>query len=99
MSLKGKKIASFLAFPHHTRFFMPIREEIRKHKGDILFVTPLSDYPYELDMIERNLWYRHFTDYLTDDVVNKINTGLSESVRTLVSYLFQVERISALAPV
>ncbi|MGO9105690.1 MAG: hypothetical protein ACLQDH_06195 [Dissulfurispiraceae bacterium] len=78
MSLKGKKIASFLAFPHHTRFFMPIREEIRKHKGDILFVTPLSDYPYELDMIERNLWYRHFTDYLTDDVVNKINTGLSE---------------------
>ena len=78
MSIKGKKIASFLAFPHHTRFFMPIREEIRKHKGDILFVTPLSDYPYELDMMKRNLWYRHFTDYMTDDVVKKIDTGLSE---------------------
>jgi GT2 family glycosyltransferase len=78
MSIKGKKIASFLAFPHHTRFFMPIREEIRKHKGDILFVTPLSDYPYELDMMKRNLWYRHFTDYMTDDVVNKINAGLSD---------------------
>ncbi len=78
MSFKGKKIASFLALPHHTRFFMPIREEIRKHKGDILFVTPLSDYPYELDMMKRNLSYRHFTDYMTDDVVKKINTGLSE---------------------
>ena len=78
MSFKGKKIAGFLAFPHHTRFFMPIRDEIRKHKGDIIFVTPLSDYPYELDMMKRNLWYRHFTDYMTDDVANRINTALSE---------------------
>ena len=78
MSFKGKKIAGFLSFPHHTRFFLPIREEIRKHKGDILFITPLADYPNELDMMKRNLWYRHFTDYMTDDVVNKINSGLSE---------------------
>jgi len=78
MSVKGKKIASFLAFPHHTRFFMPILEEIRKHRGDILFVTPLSDYPYELDMMKRRLQYKHFTAYLTPDVVNKINAGLSE---------------------
>ncbi len=78
MSFKGKKIASFLAFPHHSRFFMPIREEIRKNKGDILFITPLADYPYELDMMKRKLRYRHFTDYMTGDVSHKIDAALSE---------------------
>ncbi len=78
MGVKGKKIAGFLALPHHTRFFMPMRDEITKQKGDILFITPLSDYPYELDMIKRKLTYRHFTDYMVGDVVDKINASLSE---------------------
>src|SRR5208282_5430751 len=78
MGVKGKKIACFLSLPHHTRFFLPLQEEIRKQKGDVIFVTPLSDYPYELDMIKRKLAYRHFTDYMVGDVLDKINSSLSE---------------------
>lgn len=75
MNIKGRRIACFLALPHHTRFFMPIRDEIRKKGGELLFITPLAEYPYELDMMKRKLSYRYFTDYMTGDIRDKINAG------------------------
>ncbi|MFY9270341.1 MAG: hypothetical protein WAO55_11415 [Candidatus Manganitrophaceae bacterium] len=72
MKLKNKKIACFLALPHHTRFFIPLREEIKKEGGEISFIVPLSDYPFERDLIKRGLSFRYFTDYMTVDVRQKI---------------------------
>lgn len=72
MKLKHKKIACFLALPHHTRFFIPLREEIKREGGEISFIVPLSDYPFERDLIKRNLSFRYFTDYMTEDVRRKV---------------------------
>lgn len=75
MGLRGKKIACFLALPHHTRFFIPLREGIRKQGGDVVFVIPIGDYPYEMDLNQKKLPFRYFTDYLTDDVKEKVRTS------------------------
>lgn len=72
MKLKNKKIACFLALPHHTRFFIPLREEIKREGGEISFIVPLSDYPFERDLIKRNFSFRYFTDYLTEEVREKV---------------------------
>lgn len=78
MKLKNKKIACFLALPHHTRFFIPLREEIKKQGGEIAFIVPLSDYPFERDLIKRNLSFKYFTDYMTADVRQKIREAQIE---------------------
>ncbi|HZX48163.1 MAG: hypothetical protein A2Z47_04475 [Thermodesulfovibrio sp. RBG_19FT_COMBO_42_12] len=78
MSLKGKKIACFLALPHHTRFFLPLRDEINKEGGELLFIIPLEEYPYELDLKKRGLSFRYFTDYMTEEVRDKINASTLE---------------------
>lgn len=71
MKLKGKKIACFIAMPQHTRFFLPIRERIMKEGGDLLFIVPLSEYPFELDLIKRKLTFKYYSDYMNEDVRKK----------------------------
>jgi len=81
MKLKNKKIACFLALPHHTRFFIPLREEIKREGGEISFIVPLSDYPFERDLIKRNLSFKYFTDFMTEDVrrtVRETHIALSD---------------------
>ncbi|OGW13665.1 MAG: hypothetical protein A2035_07450 [Nitrospirae bacterium GWA2_42_11] len=82
MRLKGKKIACFLALPHHTRFFITLRDKIKKLGGDILFLVTLSEYPYELDLEKRGFSYRFFTDYMTDEIRQKIKSSTSELLDT-----------------
>ncbi len=78
MSLKGKKIVCFLALPHHTRFFIPLRDEIKRQGGEILFFVTLSEYPYELDLTKRKLPFRYFTDYMTPELRRKINDSTAK---------------------
>ncbi len=72
MKLKGKKVACFLALPHHSRFFIAMREEIKKEGGELIFIVTLGGYPYELDLIRRNLSFRYFRDYMSPAVKEKI---------------------------
>lgn len=94
MNLKGKKIACFLALPHHTRFFIPLREEIKKQGGEIVFIVPLSDYPFELDLIKRNLSFKYFTDYMSDAVREKIKNATSELMDQWSTHCFKWDGFS-----
>ena len=89
MKLKGKRIGCFLALPHHTRFFLALREEIEKEGGKLLFIIPLSDYPYERDLIKKNLSYRYLSDYMTDEVNRKISSATSELLDTWAQTCFK----------
>ena len=89
MRLQGKKIACFLALPHHTRFFIPLREEIKKEGGELIFIIPLSEYPYELDLVEKNLEYRYFTDYRSPEVGKRIQQGTLDLMRDWAKTCFQ----------
>ncbi|MEW5743980.1 MAG: hypothetical protein AB1805_00880 [Nitrospirota bacterium] len=68
MTLKGKRIACFIAMPQHTRFFLPIRERIIKEGGELLFIVPLAEYPFELDLIRRKLPFKYYSDYMNERV-------------------------------
>ena len=94
MSLKGKKIACFLALPHHTRFFVSLREKIKKQGGDILFLVTLSEYPYELDLVKRGFSYSFFTDYMTDEIRQKIKSSTSELLDTWSKTCFKWDGFS-----
>ncbi len=76
MKLKGRKIACFSGMPSHVRFFLNIREKIVSHGGDFLFVIPLSEYPFELEVIRQKLPFRYFTDYMNDEVREKTNDAI-----------------------
>ncbi|MGO9014989.1 MAG: glycosyltransferase [Dissulfurispiraceae bacterium] len=76
--MKRRRIACFLALPQHTRFFLPLQNEIERQGGELLFITPLSEYPYELDMMKRKMKYRFFSDYMTPDIRDKVNASLRE---------------------
>ncbi len=78
MKLKGKKIACFVALPMHTRFFIPIMEKIRGQGGDASFIVPLTEYPFELDAIRKKLPFKYFSDYMTDDIKQKIKCASME---------------------
>jgi len=94
MNLKGKKIACFLALPHHTRFFIPLRQEIKRQGGEIIFIVPLSDYPFELDLIKRNLSFKYFTDYMNEAVREKIKNAGSELMDQWSKHCFKWDGFS-----
>lgn len=80
MRVRGKKIACFVALPLHTRFFLPLREQILAEGGDLLFFVPLTDYPFELDLVRRRLPFKYYTDYM-DEAVRK---RVAEATRDLL---------------
>ncbi len=92
--LRGKKIACFLALPHHTRFFITLREEIKKQGGELIFIVTLSSYPYELDLIRRKISFRFYTDYLTDTVREKINASTLSLVDSWAKTCFKWDGFS-----
>ncbi len=78
MKLKGKKIACFVGLPMHTRFFVPLIEKIREQGGDALCVVPLSEYPFEMDLLRRKLPFKYFSDYMTGGVKQKVKRATVE---------------------
>ena len=82
MNLKGKKIACFLGLPHHTRYFISLREKIENEGGQMLFIVTLGEYPYELDLVKRGFSYRFVTDYMTEEVRDKIDSSTRELLDT-----------------
>jgi len=78
MKLKGRKIACFVGLPMHTRFFVPLMEKIREQGGDPLCIVPLSEYPFELDLLRRKLPFKYFSDYMTGGVKQKVKRATVE---------------------
>lgn len=79
--LKGRKIACFSGMPSHVRFFRTIREELVRHDADFLFVAPLSEYPFELELARRKLSFRYFTDYMNDEVREKTDITVNRLLK------------------
>ncbi|MBI5142589.1 MAG: hypothetical protein HZA20_10460 [Nitrospirae bacterium] len=72
MHLKGKKIACFVALPHHTRFLWPITGLAEKSGAKIVFFTTLADFPYEMDLIRRGKECRLLQSYATPETRRRI---------------------------
>lgn len=72
MHLKGKKIACFVALPHHTRFLWPITDMAEKNGAKVVFFTTLADFPYEMDLIRRGRQCRLLQSYATPETRRRI---------------------------
>lgn len=76
--LKGKKIACFVALPHHTRFLWPITSALEKHGAKVIFFTTMSDFPFEGDLIKKGKACKILQNYVKDDTRKKIDSSIGE---------------------
>ncbi len=72
MKLKGKKIACFVALPHHTRFLLPLAEASKKYGANVIFFLTMSDYPFERDLVKNKVDYKYLNNYTNDEGREKI---------------------------
>jgi len=89
MNLAGKKIACFVALAHHTRFLLPITDQILKKGGEVIFFLPLSDYPFELELTRLKYPFKYIQDYIRNKEKEQIKTAYNGLMDTLSSRFSQ----------
>ncbi len=76
--LKGKKIACFVALPHHTRFLWPITSALERHGAKVIFFTTMADFPFEGDLIKKGKTCKMLQSYVKDDTRKKIDSSIGD---------------------
>src|SRR3972149_4081020 len=76
--LKGKKIACFVALPHHTRFLWPITSALEKRGAKVMFFTTMADFPFEGDLIKKGKKCKMLQNYVKDDTRKKIDRTIGD---------------------
>lgn len=89
MKLKGKKIACFVALPHHTRFLLPLTEAAKRYGAETLFFLTMSDYPFERDLFKKKIGYKYLNAYINDEVRERIENSFDAFLKQWVKRLFQ----------
>jgi len=82
MNVQGKKVACFVALPHHTRFLFPVLEALEKRGAEALFFTTLSDFPFERDLIKKGRECRLLQSYATPETGYQRKAMLDEFFKT-----------------
>jgi len=72
MAIKGKKIACFVGLPHHTRFLWPITAAAEKKGADLVYVTTMSDYPFERELMKKGRVVRLLQEYSNAETAARI---------------------------
>ncbi len=76
--LKGKKIACFVALPHHTRFLWPITSALERQGARVVFFTTMSDFPFEGDLLKKGKECRLLQSYVKDETRKKIDSSIGD---------------------
>lgn len=84
MSLAGKKIACFVALPHHTRFLSPITSEAKRRGAHIRYFTTMSDYPFERDLLKRGEECALIQSYADDETRKRLEQATRDFYDTWV---------------
>ncbi len=72
MKLKNKKIAFYIAQPHHSKYLFPVSEAVRKEGAEILFFTTSELYPFEGELLKKGYKYKFVSDYADEETVQQI---------------------------
>lgn len=64
---QGKKIITYIALLHHTRFIIPIMDKLTDLGARVQYVVGQAERSQEITAVECNLDYTHVFDYLSDD--------------------------------
>ncbi len=72
MRLKNKKIAFYIAQPHHSKYLFPVAEAARKEGAEILFFTTSELYPYESELLKKGYKYKFVSEYADEETLLQI---------------------------
>jgi len=61
-----KKIVAYIALRHHTRFIIPIMENLAEKGADVMYVVCQAERSQEITAIDLGLEYTHVFDYVDD---------------------------------
>ncbi len=63
---KNKKVTAYIALKHHTRFIIPIMENLARLGAKIHYVVAQAERSQEITAIETGLNYYHIFDFISD---------------------------------
>jgi hypothetical protein len=63
---KNKKIIAYIALAHHTRFIIPVMEDLESRGAAIKYIVGQAERSQEITAIDLKLKYAHVFDYVTD---------------------------------
>lgn len=63
---KNKKILTYIALMHHTRFIIPIMERLKQLGADVHYIVGQAERSQEITAIECGLNYKHVFEYLSE---------------------------------
>ncbi len=69
---QGKKIVAYIALKHHTRFIIPIMENLAEKGADVMYVVGQGENPQEITAIDMGLKYTHVFDYVDDSDMDDV---------------------------
>ena len=71
---KNKKIFAYIALSHHTRFMIPVMEELAAMGASVKYIVGQAERSQEITAIEKQLPYAHIFDYIRvkdrDEILN-----------------------------
>ncbi|MGD0283574.1 MAG: hypothetical protein ABSB95_14570, partial [Dissulfurispiraceae bacterium] len=70
--LKNKKIAFYIAQPHHSKYLFPVSEAVRKEGAEIFFFTTSELYPFEGELLKKGYKYKFVSDYADEETIQQI---------------------------
>ncbi|MFZ5861385.1 MAG: hypothetical protein ACOYXR_00850 [Nitrospirota bacterium] len=76
--LKGKKVACFVALPHHTRFLSPLMDQLERRGAIPLYFTVMGDFPFERDLVKKGKTCRILQAYATDETRQRLDGATRE---------------------
>ena len=69
---QGKTIVAYIALKHHTRFIVPIMENLAEKGADVMYVVGQGENPQEITAIDMGLKYTHVFDYVDDSDMDDV---------------------------
>jgi len=63
---KNKKVIAYIALAHHTRFIIPVMEELESRGAVVKYIVAQAERSQEITAIELGLPYSHIFDYVRE---------------------------------
>lgn len=93
MGLKNKKIAFYIAQPHHAKYLFPVAEAAGKAGAEILFFTTSELYPFESEMLKKGYKYKFVSEYADEETLQQIRRASNEFYDEWIRLIFHWDAI------
>lgn len=93
MRLKNKKIAFYIAQPHHSKYLFPLAEAVKKEGAEILFFTTSEFYPFESELLKKGYKYKFVSEYADEETVQQIRSASNKFCDEWIRLIFHWDGI------